>query len=63
MSETRIVLVKPGDVLILGNVGEFAASDAKTIAHHLEVLKRRLGLREVLLFEGDIELAMVEGGA
>lgn len=60
MSDTRIVLVKPGDVLILGNVTipeDEAARDAVTSA--LRTLKETLGLvHDVLVFEDDIDLAV-----
>jgi hypothetical protein len=59
MSDTRVVLVKPGDVLMLGNVTtpedveEGEAFDAALLQ-----LKSTLGLAHVLVFEDDIDLAV-----
>lgn len=53
MTETRIVLVKPGDVLIFGNVGGIGDMSA------LSPIKELLGLKAVLVFEGDIDMASV----
>ena len=60
MSDTRIVLVKPGDVLILGNVT--LPQDDETRAGFvaaLAALKATLGLAHgILVFEDDIDLAV-----
>ena len=60
MSDTRVVLVKPGDVLMLGNVTipEDNAERLEFIAG-LAALKRTLGLaHDILVFEDDIDLAV-----
>lgn len=62
MSDTRIVLVKPGDVLMLGNVTlpeDDAASEAFNAA--LSILKERLDLAHICVFEDDIDLAVKPG--
>jgi len=54
-SETRVLLVKPGDLLLIGNVGdvgnpEFAAKAVKVFAD--------MGVR-VVFFMADIDMAKV----
>ena len=61
MSDTRIVLVKPGDVLVIGNLGPLTDEDADHLHGPLVELKGRLRLAAVALFEGDIDLAVVAG--
>lgn len=55
----RVVLVKPGDVLVFGNVGEISAEDAHGL---VQMLKERLHLSAVVVFTGDIDLASVPRG-
>jgi hypothetical protein len=57
MTETRVVLVKPGDVLIFGNVGNFDSS----IADRFGDLKDLLGLKQIVIFTEDIDLAAIPG--
>jgi DNA-binding winged helix-turn-helix (wHTH) protein len=59
VSSTRIVIVRPGDVLAIGNVGEVSEHAAATAA----ALRDQLQLSEVLLFEGDIDMATLPRGA
>lgn len=57
MSDTaRIVLVKPGDVLIFGNVS--VDMDATVFTETMTTLKEQLGLAHILVFEDDIDLAV-----
>lgn len=59
MSDTRVVLVKPGDVLVLGNVTlphDEGALEAFNTA--LGALRETLGLEHVLVFEDDVDLAV-----
>jgi len=58
VSATRVVLVKPGDVLIFGNVGDAASGDWSGV----ESLKELLGLKAIVVFDEDIDLAAVPGG-
>lgn len=61
MSESaRIVLVKPGDVLIFGNVS--VDLDSPLIAAAMTQLKETFGLAHILLFEDDIDIAVQQGG-
>lgn len=54
--EIRAVLVKPGDVLLIGNARCAAtAEDVKAIADAFETLRQRIGL-EVVAFAGDIDI-------
>lgn len=58
--DTRIVLVKPGDVLMFGNVS--VNLDDKTFCTAMTTLKDKLGLAQILVFEDDIDLAVRPGG-
>ena len=52
----RIVLVKPGDVLIIGNVSIDPEDEA--LGKAAGALRELLGLAHVLIFEDDIDLAV-----
>lgn len=54
--EQRIFLVKPGDTLIFGNVGKVPPEDARRL---VRTLRDQLGVREVVFFVGDIDMAAV----
>jgi hypothetical protein len=51
----RIVLVKPGDVLAIGNF----TGDCDALSEALNGLKEHLGLAHILVFEDDIDLAAI----
>lgn len=61
--EVRVVLLKPGDILAIGNLGDWTedAPDPEQVAR----LKEDIGLRAVWLFAADITLDVVhdKGGA
>jgi hypothetical protein len=58
-SDTRIVLVKPGDVLMLGNVAlPELASDLDAFHAALSTLRETLSLEHICVFEDDIDLAV-----
>lgn len=50
--ETRFVLLKPGDVLLIGNAPSFGPEDLETLS---KVLLKPLGIHAVL-FEDDITI-------
>lgn len=52
---TRVVLVKPGDALVFGNVGDVPERVVATAG----ALRDQLQLAAVLLFQGDIDMAAV----
>ncbi|WP_151898279.1 MULTISPECIES: hypothetical protein [unclassified Streptomyces] len=57
MTETRhVVLAKPGDLLVFGNIGEVDQESARFLS---EYLHERLGI-EVVLFTGDIDMARLK---
>lgn len=59
MDEVRhVVLVKPGDILLIGNVG----LDDDEVHRILPELRDLLGI-EVVLFESDIDISVVAGGS
>lgn len=56
-SLTRVMLVKPGDVLVFGNVGDLGNPQQ---AHQtVTALRDQLGLAAVLLFRGDIDMTAI----
>lgn len=59
MSGTRVVVVKPGDVLIFGNVS--ADQNTSAFAETMRSLKEQLGLARILVFEDDIDIAVQSG--
>ncbi len=54
----RVVLVKPGDVLLIGNVGALDTDDVEALHDGASQLSTALGLAQVALFEGDIDLTV-----
>jgi hypothetical protein len=58
MDEQRVFLVKPGDLLVFGNVGEMPADSVQALSH---LLREEIGVRAVV-FEADIDMAAVPGG-
>lgn len=52
-----VVLVKPGDVLLIGNVGTLA--DMETVGAAAARLRSALGLVQVAMFAEDIDVAAV----
>ncbi|WP_327377997.1 hypothetical protein OG393_30970 [Streptomyces sp. NBC_01216] len=62
MSDTRVVLLKPGDLLLIGNVGSLGDDDAILEAAKIsQALKEKLGLGGLVMFEGDINLDAAKG--
>ncbi|MFD6421045.1 hypothetical protein [Streptomyces sp. NPDC060198] len=60
-SEKRVVLVKPGDVLLIGNLG-LSCDEALEGALALGEFLATLGI-SAALFDEDIDLDMVPGGS
>ncbi|GAA2216995.1 hypothetical protein GCM10010400_72940 [Streptomyces aculeolatus] len=58
MDEQRVFLVKPGDLLVFGNVGEVPADSVQALSH---LLREEIGVRAVV-FAADIDMAAVPGG-
>ncbi|WP_171110620.1 MULTISPECIES: hypothetical protein [unclassified Streptomyces] len=50
----QLVKLEAGDVLVLANVGDTAAED---LEYPLSWLRERLGLAEVVVFAGDVDLS------
>lgn len=57
--ETRVVLVKPGDKLLIGNIGDLGLTVEEVEKVH-EGLRRILGL-QVVIFAADIDMGLLEG--
>lgn len=54
--EVRVVLLKPGDVLAIGNVGtDITEAEAEAMARFRDAI----GLRGVWIFPGDIQLDVI----
>lgn len=60
MEGVRVVLVKPGDVLVFGNIGD---CDPETVAPAATLLKDVTGCSAVLFFNADIDMAAVPAAA
>ncbi|MER7063974.1 winged helix-turn-helix domain-containing protein [Streptomyces albidoflavus] len=56
---TRVVLVRPGDALVFGNVGHLPEGAAATAG----ALRDQLRLAAVVLFQGDIDMAAIPAAA
>lgn len=59
MSDVRAVLLKPGDALLIGNIGVLEPEEIDSFHAAVQVLKERLGLVAVVLFEADIDVGAV----
>jgi len=54
----QLVKLEPGDILVLSNVGEQQIPDLRDA---WETLSKALGLEQVIVFEGDVDLSKVPG--
>jgi hypothetical protein len=59
---TRVVLIKPGDVLLIGNVGSDLAAASRQALDAMAESFEKVGIL-AFAFAGDIELAKVPGMA
>lgn len=57
----QLVKLEPGDILVLGNIGEALADDEAR--DRFSRLMRELGVEHVLVFEGDVDLSKVSADA
>lgn len=55
----RLFLVKPGDSIVFGNIGELDEDSIRELDELGVALKRTLKLRNVFCFESDIDMAAV----
>lgn len=62
MTGTQVVVVKPGDVLLIGNTGVLDVEALDALARVIGELKGILDLKSVIAFDADIDLATVPGG-
>jgi hypothetical protein len=61
-TETRVVLVKPGDLLLVGNAGEITQQQYDEAYAPLgALLKEQLNVRTIF-FPGDIDVAALAAG-
>jgi len=58
----RVVLVKPGDVLMIGNL-DVAPEDVEAFESALEPLREILGIPKIFIFADDIDLAVTSSAA
>jgi hypothetical protein len=56
----QLVKLEPGDILVLANVGGDVFGDDETLHTFRETL-HHLGVENVLVFEGDVDLSKVVG--
>lgn len=59
MSDVRVVLLKPGDLLIIGNTGPLDDDAIEHMLPQLSALKDSLKLGGIVHYEGDVDLAAV----
>lgn len=59
MGDARVILLKPGDLLLIGNTGVIEPEAMQAAAPQIAALKDTLGLAGIAVFEGDIDLAAV----
>lgn len=57
----RIVLLKPGDTLMIGNVGAFSPEDLAAAGDALAAIRDKLGLAQILIFAEDIDIDSYRG--
>jgi len=57
MTETRVVLIKPGDVLLIGNAGPFGEEMLACLDVAVAEFKKRLGI-DVTIFDADITIGV-----
>jgi hypothetical protein len=63
MAELRhVVLAKPGDILLIGNVGNSCELDAEDMQRIGQVIRDQFGI-EVVCFEADIDMSVAFGGS
>lgn len=51
----QLVKLEPGDTLVLSNLGELGDD----MVGALQLLKERLEIAEILVFEGDVDLSKI----
>lgn len=56
--DTRVLLIKPGDVLLIGNVGGFV--DPNEVSAAVNALQDAVGVR-IFVFSEDIDIDKVPG--
>ena len=59
-TDARCVLLKPGDLLVLGNVGEMPYESVETLQRALSDIKDVLGFAGVVIFEQDVTVQSIE---
>lgn len=58
----QFVRLEEGDVLVLANVGDDVFTDGRSLDNLSEAL-RSVGIDQVLVFAGDVDLSKVRGDA
>jgi hypothetical protein len=63
MAEVRhVILAKPGDILLIGNLGNCLELGGEDLQRIGQVFRDQLGI-EVVGFEADIDMNVVSGGS
>lgn len=55
-ADRRVVLVKPGDVLILGNLSR-SMTDPTSLARAASLLREQAGIRAILMCADDVSIS------
>jgi hypothetical protein len=61
LNERKAVLLKPGDLLIIGNLGHPSSGAHQALMVGLSELRESLDLAGIVLFEEDVDLASIDG--
>lgn len=59
-NDPRAVLLKPGDLLVIGNVGSLPVEAIEHLDEGLRQIKEALGIEGVLIFENDVSVSSIE---
>lgn len=59
-NDPRAVLLKPGDLLVIGNVGQLPAETVQVLHEALGQVKEALGISGVVIFESDVSISAIE---
>lgn len=60
LNERKAVLLKPGDLLIIGNVGEMDPGALESMRVGLIELRESLDLAGIVIFEEDVDMTTID---
>jgi len=60
VEDPRAVLLKPGDLLVIANVGKLPRDQIEALHHGMQEIKEALGFAGVVIFEQDVAIGSIE---